>query len=271
MSEDWGDLEGGGRKGGRNWLGWGCGLGCLGLLILGAVGAYGLKGFAEDFLNPTSARGRLGELMALEPDPGESEANGWALRGGSKLPFVDLYAFVFEGLEGEEVAGLKAALIVVDGDLPEDEFRGPEDGVESFELEYRGVVLEAWRTDDVAPDASSTGLGVLLPTDLPERQILLVLDRQAGSDGEAPTEDQLRSLLGWFDIWPEDPTPAGADAPAREPQPELGEGPGPGAAAGEGAADGADAGAGADDAAAGSADSEGAPQPEQADADGEGA
>jgi len=211
MSEDWGDLESGGRKGGRNWLGWGCGLGCLGLLILGAVGAYGLKGFAEDFLNPTSARGRLGELMALEPAPGESEANGWALRGGSKLPFVDLYAFVFEGLEGEEVAGLKAALIVVDGELPEDEFRGPGDGTESFELEYRGVVLEAWRTDDVAPDASSTGLGVLLPTDLPERQILLVLDR---SEGEAPTEDQLRSLLGWFDIWPDAPPPAKALPPS---------------------------------------------------------
>jgi hypothetical protein len=214
MSEDWGDLESGGRKGGRNWLGWGCGLGCLGLLILGAVGAYGLKGFAEDFLNPTSARGRLGELMALEPAPGESEANGWALRGGSKLPFVDLYAFVFEGLEGEEVAGLKAALIVVDGELPEDEFRGPGDGTESFELEYRGVVLEAWRTDDVAPDASSTGLGVLLPTDLPERQILLVLDRQDGSEGEAPTEDQLRSLLGWFDIWPDAPPPAKALPPS---------------------------------------------------------
>ena len=226
MSDDWGNLEGGGRKGGRNWLGWGCGLGCLGLLLLGAVGIYGLKGFAEDFLNPASARGRLGELVAVEPPPGEVEAGGWTLQGGNKIPFIDFHAFVFMAEPDSEAAGLKAVLLVVDGEIPEGSFEGPDPG-ETFELEFRGEVLEAWRTSEVAPDSASKALGVALPTSVPERQMILVVDRQAGTEGGEPTEEQVMSLLGWFDIWPEPAAAAplegkgsaGQASPSEDPEP----------------------------------------------------
>jgi hypothetical protein len=54
MADDWGSTEGGGKKK-RNPLLWGCGLGCLGLLVIaGVIGFMGV-GWIKDAVNPEAS------------------------------------------------------------------------------------------------------------------------------------------------------------------------------------------------------------------------
>jgi hypothetical protein len=195
MADDWGSTEGGGKKK-RNPLLWGCGLGCLGLLVIaGVIGFMGV-GWIKDAVNPEASLERLAEALPVEEVP-----EGWSLLFGNKVPFVDLEIFVMTG-SGAESDGsmMTASFFVVQGietaNSHWDE-TAPSGGVERT-IDIQGRSLEGSYNAEAGPGATF----MLKLSEENELPVIMVQFQRTHSKKEI-TDEELRVFFDSFTIGPD--------------------------------------------------------------------
>ncbi len=196
MADDWGSTEsGGGKK--RNPVLWGCGLGCLGLLIIvGVLGFMGV-GWVKDALNPEHSLDRLATNLPVEELP-----EGWTLVFGNKVPFVGLEVFIMQGPSGEDKGHMLASFFVVseeEGAREHWDETAPDRG-DDRSIEIQGRVLEG-EYDANAGGGASFLLMLSEDGDIPV--IMVHIQRQNSS--EEITDEELRIFFDSFSIGPEGP------------------------------------------------------------------
>ena len=194
MADDWGSTEGGGKKK-RNPLLWGCGLGCLGLLVIGAVIGFMGVDWVKKAMNPEASLERLAESLPVEELP-----EGWSLVLGNKIPFMDFEIFVIQGPGGDEGSAVTAFFFVInDMDMANEHWdeTAPEGGGERT-IDIQGRVLEG-SYDTETHGGSTFMLHLSEEGDLP---VIMVQFQRTNSRDEI-TDEELRVFFDPFTIGPD--------------------------------------------------------------------
>ncbi|MAE46129.1 MAG: hypothetical protein CMJ86_04465 [Planctomycetes bacterium] len=196
MADDWGSTEGGGGKK-RNPLLWGCGLGCLGLLLVAGVMTFMGVGWVKDALNPEQSLDRLAATLPVEELP-----EGWTLVFGNKVPFVGLEVFIMQGPGGEDKGHLLASFFVVSKEEGAQEHwneTAPDQGSDRS-IEIQGRVLEGVYDANAGGGASF----LLMLSEDGDIPVIMVHIQRQNSSVEI-TDEELRFFFDSFSIGPEGP------------------------------------------------------------------
>ena len=212
--DDWGDIQdAGSRSGIPLWL-WGCGGGCLLMVILIAGAGFWAVGFVQDAQDPDFVWDRIEEVL-----PFEQRHPDYEVVFGNRVPFIDFSIFILRQQVKQPADstddGLDPiyAMLIIDPDDEQDATEGAE--YLPVELIIQGVTLEAGRytpgedeREDLRIEWGDEGRiyvsemfwvdlgGVALDENL---QLIMARDENSG----VVTEDEVRRFLEPFYIGPE--------------------------------------------------------------------
>jgi hypothetical protein len=210
MSDDWGDIkDASSSRGVPIWL-WGCGGGCLLLIILAvSVGFLGYR-WVKEALDPE----KIWEKIALVLPYDERPADFVAVFG-NEFPFTDeaMYVLASDPEVVEDEAERVYAVFWVNASEEDD--IAPDGVDEPFDLEVQGATFEAGRYTLGGDEAAEMQFDfgelrieidqiywvVLSPAALGGNELVLWVGRD--DDGEPITDDEIRAFLAPFEVGPD--------------------------------------------------------------------
>jgi len=207
MSEtDWGEQEPPAKKKRvPSWVWWGCGGGCLLVLLVGVIVGILAWTKAREFVDPEKVWPNVAEMLPFDERPAGWDAKGGSFFGGGMFmleppPALNASLIVMRfRTQGELDAMLDPDSPQNTGFLGVGKIRSPEVGkLEIQGREVRCLRYEHWRPDaevdepgnpGLSFDASGTGSIHVLVQILPHRT------------GEPVRDEEVRELLAPFDLW----------------------------------------------------------------------
>lgn len=196
MADDWGSTSGAGDKKRNPWL-WGCGLGCLGLLVMGGVVGYMGFSWFRSALDPDVAFQNMTEHLPAEQLPA-----GWKIILGSSIPGTGMEVTVIHQAQGGDGSPM-VAMVFVSEDQEQGETHWNETmsgGGSPRSVEVQGRVLMGHSHEHHS--GGSTFLVMVSEEDEPS---MIMIQFQRSGSSVAISDEDIQAFFNPFTIGPDGP------------------------------------------------------------------
>ncbi len=190
------------KKGIPKWLLWGCGIGCLGTIVLVAVATVVGVGFVQDAMDPEKQWPKIEKVLPFDERPAHLE-----LQAGIPLPGIS--QFIMHDTKLNAIATLRVLGGAQAGSY--DQFFSASGGgfagmgsaidPEPGTLEIQGREVRTLRFSRISPQpGSSIGPGIRI--DLSEEgNDYVMVELQSMGHENVLTDEDIQSFFEPFDVW----------------------------------------------------------------------